>query len=135
MPFGPRSLLDPRMTAQLEELWSSRCTIQLGNTFNQGSGQTYIGGYGSILTLTNIPCRLAPIQPENLTSKETRTTVTIDQDNRWEAKLNGYYAQIVPRTHRALIDGVGYLIRGVEHDSERYSTRLSLEQILPVVPV
>lgn len=56
---------------------------------------------------------------------------TLESVLKRTVKLNGYYPTIQVRTHRAVVDGVAYLIRGVEHDSERYSTRLQVEVLKP----
>lgn len=135
MPIGNRSLLDPRLTSQIQEEWSSRCTIQSvvsPASSTQLSGQRFPAlSYANVLGMVNIPCRIAPDQRISPTDTEKRTMETIEGVLKRTVKLNGYYPTIKARANRAVVDGTAYLIRGVEHDSERYSTRLQVEIVTP----
>lgn len=133
MSFGSRSLLDPRMQTALVEDWSSRCTIQITQipaSSTQPSGQHYPGlSYANQFGMVNIPCRIGAMQMDNASDNEHRSLESIESVLKRTVKLNGYYPAIQPRLHRAVVDGVPYMIRGVEHDSERFSTRLMVELI------
>lgn len=134
MPLGNRSLLDPRMTTRLMDDWSSSCTIQIAT----GIGGTSLSGqrfpssaWANVTGMTNIPCRIAAREDADPTDKEQRSALVTQQSVNRTIKLNGYFPTILPQTYRAVVDGVIYHIRGVEHDSERYSTRLLALNITP----
>lgn len=135
MPLGNRSLLDPRMTSQLQGHWSSYCTIQqvtVPASSTQASGQLFPAlQYSNQLGMVNIPCRIAPDQYQTPTDNERKSMETAATVTKRTVKLNGYYPTIKPRNHRAVVDGVAYWIRGVESDSERAHTWLQCEMMLP----
>lgn len=79
--------------------------------------------------MADIPCRIAPVSATNITDKEVRTESVQALYSLRELKLNGYYPLIQARVMLAHVDGVRYQIRGVEHDSEHFSTRLLVETI------
>ncbi len=45
--------------------------------------------------------------------------------------LNGYFPSIMPESMQAVIDGIIFPIRGIEHDGQHQNTRLKLEIINP----
>lgn len=80
----------------------------------------------------DIPCRIAAIIRERPTDDESRTPELIEDYRRRHLKLNIYAPDIDPREMVADVDGEIFEIRGVEHDSEYFSTRLRLEVLRPV---
>lgn len=125
------SILDPRLRVAIPEHWPSTCTIQTVNTTVSASNEPVPSGATDVSTLKNIPCRIGPRIEVSVSDNEQRSDRVLEQFNRRQAKLNGYFPQIVPRLMQAVVDGVVYGIRGVEHDSERFSTRLNLENVEP----
>lgn len=125
-----RPLVDPRLYQRNENHWPSICTIQTANTSVSGSGQkTKTGTFTNVAGLVSIPCRIAPVSQLNVSDKEARAETIQALYSQRELKLNGFFPQIQPRTMLAFVDGVRYEIRGVESDSQSFSTRMLVEII------
>lgn len=129
MRFPP--LFHPLLHTALPTHWPSICTVQLVTYTITASRQQIPVGGSNIAGMVNVQCRLGPIIFDRPTDNEIRTAAVTEQYVRRQLKLNGYFPQIVPRLHRVIVDGVVYPIRGVEEDSEHFSTRLTLEVVRP----
>lgn len=79
--------------------------------------------------LDSIPCRLGPLVLIRPMQSESREEGAIADYTGRHLKLSGYYPSIEIRTMVVLIDGVTYQIRGIEHDSQNFSTRLHIENV------
>lgn len=124
-----RSLVNPKLRAKLPEHWLSSCTIQSVTVTLSESGQKVPYAASNVAGLVNIQCRMAPIIDARPTDEEIRTTGLRLEHSKRILKLNGYFPQIVNRAMQAVVDGVTFEIRGVEADSQSFSTRLRLESI------
>jgi len=122
-----RSLIDPRMRTRLRGYWPSICTVQLEKFVQEESGQQKQTGGSDIDGLTKIPCRIGPLIEVRPTDDEIRAGGVVEEYRRRQCKLDGFFPNIQPSGMQAVVDGVVYPIRGVEHDSEKFSTRLKLE--------
>lgn len=111
--------------------WPSRCTIQTITYATQPGRQQVPTGATNVTNLVNIPCRMAPMSVTVASEREQRTDALIEQSTKYVVKLNGYYPEIQPRLMRAVVDGVPYLIRGMDSDSEHMFSRLFVEIITP----
>ena len=128
-----RTLIDPRLRASLQDDFPSRCTIQnvvhVVSMANQEvpdpASATDVAG------LVNIQCRIAPLIEQRPTDNENLPSDIQELYVQRQCKLNGYFPSITPRSMQAIVDGVAYIIRGVEHDGARFSTRLRLEISTP----
>lgn len=122
----------PKMKMDLAvEIWPSLCTIEIVRQGAAASGQLLTSEGDPILVFTDIPCRLGPIDEGHPTDSEHREPPLRESYARRTLKLSDYYPSIVPRQMRAVVDGVTYMIRGNEEDSEHVYTRLYLELIKP----
>jgi hypothetical protein len=122
-------MIDPRMHQQVQEHFPSRVTIQQITYTRSGANQKIPSGATDIAGLVGLPCRLGPIILLRPTDNEMRTqSVTSGIENR-QCKINGYYPQITNKEMQAVVDGVTFPIRGVESDSNNFSTRMRLEII------
>lgn len=129
-PLSP--VTHPLLATSLQGLWPSLCTIQIVEHGLSPSGQTLVSdGVAIVPGLERLACRLSAIEDNRPTDDEVRAGDVLEQRQRRILKLNGYYPSIVPRQMQAEVDGVVYPIRGIEHDSEHFSTRLTLAVILP----
>lgn len=126
-----RQLVDVRLGRDIPNHWPSLCTIQTVNFTASASNQPVPTSATSIAAKTNIPCRLSALIDIRPSDDEIRTTEVQEKKVERTCKLSGYYSDIEVRTQQAVVDGVTYQIRGVEHDSQQFSTRLRLEVIKP----
>lgn len=126
-----RALLDPRLRGSIPDHWPSVCTILAVTYTTNDDNQTIPSGVVAVEGLVDIPCRIGPIIKERPTDDEIRTQDIYSDFTRRYLKLNKYCPEIMERIQQAVVDDVTYEIRGVEHDSERFSTRLRLEIIEP----
>ena len=122
-----RALIDTRLRSSIPEMWPSKCSIQRISFTNSASGQPIPTGAANIRALVNIPCRMGPLIELRPTDAETLTDPVTGTFQRRQCKLNLYAPLISPLEMQAVVDGVIYPIRGVESDSQDFSTRLSLE--------
>lgn len=123
-----KPLIDPRMLSHIQTHWPSRCTIQAITYGVSQSNQRIPTGSTNILV--DVPCSMAPLNEANPTDDEKRSPTIQGSFDKRVVKLSGYFPQIVER-HIAIVDGVTWQIRGVEHDSQHVSTRLKVEIIRP----
>jgi hypothetical protein len=110
--------------------WPSLCTIQT-ITYINTPGQRVPSGGTDVPNLIDIPCRIASLREAMPSDVEKMSATVISMSRQRKVYLDGYYPTIQAGTMRAVVDGVPYLIRGVDSDSERVFTRLFLEIILP----
>lgn len=126
-----RQILDSRLRVGIPEHWPSLCTIRSVNYTLTASQQRVKGGVSTVAGMINIPCRIAAFIETRMTDDERRTNNVLAKIIRRTLKLNGYFPTIDTRRMVAVVDGTTYEIRGVEHDSEKFSTRLRLEILTP----
>lgn len=129
MRFPP--LLSPAFSQALRVHYPSRCSIQLVASGDTPSGQLATSGGELVAGHVHIPCALGAFDNARPSDNERRDARVLEEFTRRACKLHGYYPAIVPRQMRAIVDGETYTIRGIEHDSQHVSTRLSLEVIDP----
>lgn len=129
MRFPP--LVHPAFKFSLPNHWPSRCTVQLVTYTVSAARQQLPSTPTNVSGLVNLRCRLGPIILDRPTDNEIRGGSVTEQYIRRQLKLDGYYPQIIPRVHVVVVEGDTYLVRGNESDSERFSTRLTLEVIHP----
>ncbi len=115
--------------ARATGLFSSLCTIQdLDGTFS-ASGQPN-NTYVAVTGLIDIPCTAPPTSMLRITATQKRTVPERKEDNSSHVLLNDYFPQITAHWQdgaQAVIDGVAYTLLGVESDSQKKMTRLSVE--------
>lgn len=114
--------------ARATGLFVSLCTIQDPSGIFEAGGQPD-GNYVDVAGLVAIPCMNAPTSEARITATEHRTVEQIRTDNSSHVLLNDFYPAVA--THwltgaRAVIDGVAYIIMGVEQDSQSQMTRLKV---------
>jgi hypothetical protein len=126
-----RPLIDPRLRWDIPEIWPSKCTIQQITFTQTASNQDIQSGVTDVTGMKNIPCLMAPLIELRPTDDESRIAQIEDRNQRRQIKLNGYFPTIVSRTMQAVVDGKIWPIRGVEHDSLHFSTRLKVEIVTP----
>ncbi len=126
-----RQLIDPRLRSAIPDHWPDKCTIVQVLYRTTESNQQIPRGFVPVAGMVDIPCRIGPIIEVRPSDDEIRVTNVIEQYRRRQLKLNKYLPQIVPREMQALVDGVYYPIRGLEHDGSKFTTRLKLEVITP----
>lgn len=126
-----RQLVDSRLRNGIPDHWPSRCTIQTLIYTEDAANQPVLSGVKNVAGLVNIECRLGPMQEGTPSDDEVRTEPISSVVSKRQLKLNGYYTQIVPKSMQVVVDGVVYPIRGVESDSQHFSTRLRLEIVEP----
>lgn len=127
------ALFDPRLRTATEILWPSVCTIQL-RVYNTESGNQRVFLVATDIDgMVEIPARSGPTVRERPTDDLNRFSgqVVSEYHLRRHVDLNGYYPQILPETMQAVIDGVVYPIRGVEHDGQHWITRIKVEITTP----
>jgi hypothetical protein len=126
-----RSILDPRLMGALVNVWPSRCTIQEIATSDSDSGQPVPTGASDVSGHINLPCRLGPLVEIRPTDNASLSYGASGRFTRRQLKLAGYFPSINPDTMQAVVDGVTYPIRGIESDSQNFSTRLLLDLVTP----
>src|SRR5438105_4097479 len=126
-----RQLLDPRLGATVSDGFPSRCTIQSIPKTAAASGQPVLGVPVDVDGMTKISCRIGPLILIRPTDNENRTNRIQESYLARQLKLDGYFPAILVRDMQAVVDGITYPIRGVEHDGNQFSTRLRLEVIKP----
>lgn len=126
-----RSLLDPRLRTAIPEHWPSLCTIQTITYTANAANQLMPTGVTNVSGMVNLQCRLGPIILSRPTDDEIRDTKVQEKYSRRNLKINAYLPQIQVRAMQAVVDGIVYPIRGVEGDSQQFSTRLRLEIVKP----
>jgi hypothetical protein len=75
---------------------------------------------------------MAPYNYRTPADGEDITSAVIEGKTLRNLKINGYFPEIEARTMVAIVDGVEYMIRTVEADSQMYCTRLKLEIVEPL---
>lgn len=126
-----RPLLDPRLASSLDNFNPARCTIQSVNITSSVAGQKTEGTPTDVLGRVGLSCRIGPMVLIRPTDNENRTNRIQSAYQGRHLKFNGYYPDITVRAHQAVVDGIVYKIRGVEHDGAPFSTRLRLEILNP----
>ncbi len=125
-------LLDNRLRAAIDGAFTSRCTIATPDfTTNAAKQKVPDGNFTTVSGLANLACRISPLIELRPTDTERRGTEVIKLITVRQCKLNGYFPSIVADTHYAQVDGTNFPIIGVEHDGNRFSTRLRLQVVTP----
>ena len=125
-------LLDPRLRTTIDGAFTSRCTIATPDfTLNVAKQKVPDGNFTTVSGLSNLACRIGPLIELRPTDTERRGAEVSKLITVRQCKLNGYFPSIVANTHFAQVDDVDYPIIGVEHDGNRFSTRLRLEVVTP----
>ena len=88
-------------------------------------------------TLIDVPCTAPPPSPASITATEVRALEEITASELHHVLLNGYYPQLDAGWRGenvdgkgawiALIDGFQYEISGVESDSQKQMTRMTVK--------
>lgn len=117
-------------------LMKSLCTIQVP-TGNLGTTGAPDNTYTSVPGLIGIPCMDAPPSPIRVTASEVKTMADIMAYELRHVALNAWYPQLYYLWRgyeangaggcRAVVDGVAFDLLGVETDSQKTQTRLSLK--------
>jgi hypothetical protein len=120
------------VNANASGLFVSLCTIQAPSGNVVGAGQPD-GLYNNIAGLVNIPCTAPPQSTARILAGEQKALAEILQTQPKHVLLNGFYGQAVDNlpngfdgSCQAVIDGIGYDILGVEHDSQMQMTRMEV---------
>lgn len=125
-----RELIDSRLRDGIPDHWPSLCTIQT-TVFGTNAANQKIPISGSDVDgMVDLPCRLGPAVVAEVPYEERRTdksTVTYKQRT---LLINKYLPSIVPYTNTCVVDGVPYLIRGMDSDSQKFMTRLRVEALV-----
>lgn len=124
-----KNLVDPRLESHLPNHWPSTCEIRTVSYAVSASNQRIKSG--AVTLYTRVPCRMSPLSKTRTTDNEARSETMESALKQRILKLNGYFPLIVPRDMDAVVDGVVFPIRGVENDSQRWSTRLFVEDLTP----
>lgn len=121
------------MSLRLDSAWTTTATIQLILTKTNAANQEVPipTGAQNIPGLVEIPCRLASLVKERPTGDLTRGGMVQEYHERRHCVLQGYHPEIRSDEMQAVIDGVIYPIRAVEHDGNRVNTRIKLEVVRP----
>lgn len=132
-----RPLTHPRMETAFRDHWPSLCTIQWKVTAASESNEelptvydpasVQVTGPQDMEDHVDIPCRVSPVVEVSPRYEEKRTPEAISAFKQAKCKLDGYFPLIEVRLQQAVIGGETWEIRGVEHDSQHFSTRLMLE--------
>jgi hypothetical protein len=124
-------LLHSKLQTNTPLHWPTTCTIQAYTFAQSMAGQSLPTGLTDVAGLADIPCRLAPYIENIITDPEMRSANVTETIRRRTAKLNGIFPTIDGIRMIALIEGIVYQIRGVDFDSQSFSTRLRLEVVKP----
>jgi hypothetical protein len=115
--MSKRALTHPRFLAKLPDVYPYKAAIQQATASGTSFG-TSVNTWATVSGLGLIDCRVAPVQ-----AQETRAPMLTELITTHQINLRGYYPQI-QETMRALVDGAGWDIQGVEHDGNHITTRL-----------
>lgn len=126
----PQSIIDPRLSADLENYFPAKCTAQFRND-TIGPGGEVPGVPTDVPGIINIPCRIGPMILIRPTDTEQRIGRATTEVKSRQLKMNGYFPQIDASTMQMKVNGVVYRILGNEEDGDRFSTRIRLEIIRP----
>lgn len=106
-------------------LFVSTCDIKAPSGVFNASGAPD-GNYSNVAGLTGIRCMRAPQSDIRIIATEMNSLSEILSVNESRVLLDAYYPAILP-SYQAVVDGVAYDIKGVEHDSQSQMTRLRVE--------
>jgi hypothetical protein len=126
-----RALVDPRLRHALPDHWPVIARIEVITYTADDANQQIPSGVQVIAGLEAVPARLGPIIQDRPTDDQERLIHATVTFKRRHLKLNGYYPSIPNEGAQAVVDNVAYPIRGVESDSQQFSTRLKLEVLYP----
>lgn len=117
-------------------LMVSRCTFQKPTGATGGSGAAN-NTYVDVAGLVAIPCMDAPPSPIRVTAGEARSASEIVAYETRHVALNGWYPVVYSGWRgndaegtgawQAVVDGIAFTVLGVETDSQRTQTRLTLK--------
>jgi len=124
-------LLDPRLRTTIDGAFTSRCTIATPGFTTTVAKQKIPGTPVPVSGLSSIACRIGPLIELRPTDTERRGAEVVKLVQVRQCKLNGYFPTIIANQHLAQVDGTDFPIIGVEHDGNRFSTRLRLQVITP----
>jgi len=96
---------------------------------NLGPSGAPDGLFNPVSGLTNIPCTAPPVSDSRIEATEVKDLAEILSVKLKHVLLNGYYGTLDDASNKGwncLLDGVAYDILGVEHDSQRIMTRVSV---------
>jgi len=123
------TLDEARQAVEDAGLFSSLCTIKRPSGTQDASGQPdrTLAGASEVSGMVDIPCMAAPevLQRPDLTDETKLVTMTLQRQQR-HVLLNGYYPEIL-QSDFAVIDGAGFDVLSVEHDSQHITTRLAVQ--------
>lgn len=109
-------------------LFPSLCTFRSPSGVLTDSGAPD-GLYVDIAGLVAIPCTAPPVSTARLQASEIRSMAEILATEPHHVLLAGYYPAARAAWlggAQAVIDGLAYTVMGVEHDSQKTMTRVSV---------
>lgn len=122
-----RELIDSRLRGTLDDRWPSLCTIQTIVYGTNAANQRLAATYDPIDSMRGLACRLGPVVLASAEYQEKRTDRTTTGYNQRILLINAYLPALELNTNAVLVDGVQYLIRGIDTDSQKFMTRLRVE--------
>lgn len=122
-----RELIDSRFRKVLDDRWPSLCTIQTIVYGTNASNQRLAATYDPIDSMRGLACRLGPISASSAQYDEKRTDRTTTSYNQRVLIINAYLPALELAANAVEVDGVQYLIRGIDTDSQKFMTRLRVE--------
>ena len=116
-----RELTHSKLLESLADFFPSLCTIEANDPTQSDSGAPVEGT--AVEVYTDIPCSIA-----SQSAREPRTRTMTYEKNQFWIVLRGYYP-LVKTEMKAVVELVFYNILGVEFDSHKVTTRLTVELV------
>ena len=117
------ALIHPRLLSSLSAtFYPSLCTIQEATEVQDGYGQP-IAGWNNIAGLIDLPCAIAPINPNSPQAAERKRADGTIEIITHTIAIGGHYP-VITNKMRTVVAGVNYDIMAVETDSHSVMTRL-----------
>jgi hypothetical protein len=123
-----RALIHPQMLDRLPQFYPSEATIEEPTETRDSFGSTS-STWATLASHSAIPCRVAPLTVQTPTfSNEAKLEDLSYLTTTHHIALRGYFPLITPLM-RAMVDGVAWDIKGVEHDGQHVTTRLRVNRV------
>jgi len=132
--FNQRAIAQVMPTAVATGLFVSLFTAQAPDGLLGPTGAPS-GNYANVAGLVGIPCTAPPTSDERIQADEVRKLEEIIASELHHVLLDGYYPALdagwrgqgtPPGAWQAVVDGVAYIIMGVESDSQNQMTRVQV---------
>ena len=121
-------LVDPRLADNIQDFWVDTCDILTETYTTSASGERIHSSYTAFKA--SVPCRLGPLIEVRPTDDKLKGADIESQHQNRQCKLKGFHSDITTEMF-CRVQGIVFPIRGVESDSQYWSTRLKLEVIKP----